>query len=70
MRTCYTSEEKRASCHVEAAVLVNQARTDCAGSDHDVFDLIKFRIGEMLHDMDVSIDCFHDDAIDAIALTS
>ena len=65
MHTCYTDEEKRASCHVEADILVNQARSDCAGSEHDVFALIKWRLGELLNDLEVSSNVFHTDVIEA-----
>lgn len=61
---CITSEEKRASCHVEADCLVDQVRGD-AGTEHDVFALLKWRIGEMLHDAEISLDCFHEDVITA-----
>lgn len=65
MHKCRDEAERRASCHVEADCIVDQARTDTAGTDHDVFDLLKWRIGERLNDLGVSVDCFHSTTIAA-----
>ena len=61
-----TDEEKRASCHCNARCLIRQARADCDGSEHDVFEVLEFRLGEMLHEAGLSWGCFHDEAIDAM----
>lgn len=61
-----TSDDMRASCHVQAKCLVDQARGDTAGTEHDVFELLRWRLGEMLFEAGLMYDCFHQDALDAM----
>lgn len=66
MHKCKTLEEKRASCHVEADILVNQSITDTRGCELSAtFDLIRWRLGEYLSDIGYSVDCHHSDSIEA-----
>ena len=61
-----SDEDRRASCHIQAQTMIAQARRDCDGTEHDVFDVLAWRLGEMMHDNGLSWDCWHPEALTAM----
>lgn len=57
----------RACAHIEAEILVNQSRTDAEAAEVDVFDLIKWRLGELLFESNAYKTHYAEDAIQAKA---
>ena len=61
------TSRSRACAHIEANILIDQARAEVDGSEHDVFDLIKWRLGEFLFANDAYSTHYADEVITRMA---